>query len=159
METFIDPASLAIVRLSSDLPPGLLLGSWCGLSDFIICEGVAVCLSGPPRFRLFEGVGTNDVWRGVFVAGVSLEADVSSAFTSYQRDPFPGDLLTQDGGPFIATRPEFMAYPTVNARWGSSLPVSDGSVTGGFSTWRVVVKQDGKSTTLLEVNSDAPSRE
>ena len=154
--------NLAVTCLASSLPPGLLVGNWCGLSDFLICPdetAFAVCLSGAAKFRAFSGSGVNDAWRGYHVSNVSLIADLSSAFSRYERDPEPGDLVVRDGGIYIATRPNVFGGHAGLVRWGDGTSLNEGAITGGFSRWHVVFGEVPAQVTLLQIDSGEPSHE
>src|SRR4051812_36339863 len=97
--TFVNSEALGFTNLSEELPNGLLRTAQSTQADFLICgtdQRFAVCLEAESGFMAFELDAINDAWRGCFVTGVQLQADISSAFTTAERDVRPGDLVFTD---------------------------------------------------------------
>jgi hypothetical protein len=102
--------------------------------------------------------GDSTNWRGILVAGVSIELDLTSSFDA-ERDFGPlGSLIRGGTGLDIVTEAKDDHYITRRQHVGllNNLPPSREGYSAGFTRWQIALGEGDTKRVLLAVDAAPP---
>ena len=157
---FIEPERLSYGRVNELAGPSLVRPINHNGETFLLTGGddpIAVALGGAQP-GWFMRVEDGEHHEGLCINDVSIEVDITSAFspTVIQRPPL--SVIRHQAGVAVVGRPERGTYGRAPyIRWDGAA-VSDGPSTVGFASWNIVIWQRDQRIVLYEHRSQVPAQ-